>query len=130
MLLKIKYFIVLIIAITTINVHSQTQEGVIAVEASSEIKTLIKKKIAYNAKSKTIDGFRIQLFYGSESGVRRNRNKFATLHPNTATYVDFDSPDWKLRVGNYKTRIEAERALKKIRVNFSYAYIMKFKVRL
>ncbi len=115
---------------TSIYSYSQIQEGIITIDSSDEIKTLIEKKISYNAQIKNQNGYRIQLFYGSETGVRNIRSKFAKLHPNTPTYIDFDTPDWKIRVGNYKTRLEAERALKKIRANFLYAYIMKYKIRI
>jgi len=109
---------------------SQIQEGTINIESSPEIKTLIAKKIAYNKENHLVDGYRIQLFYGSESGVRRTKNKFASLFPNTPSYIDYDAPEWKVRVGNYKDRLAADKALSKIILEFGDAIVIEYKIRL
>lgn len=112
----------------TIITYSQTQEGNIKIDCSSEINNLISKKISYNKKHHIIEGYRIQLFYGSESGVANARNKFVSLFPNTATYIDYESPEWKVRVGNYKTRLEADRALQEIILSFGDAIVIEYQI--
>lgn len=109
--------------------YSQTQEGNINIDCSSEINSLITKKISYNKEQHIIDGYRIQLFYGSENGVANARNKFVSLFPNTTTYIDYESPEWKVRVGNYKTRLEADRALQEIILSFGDAIVIEYKIR-
>ncbi len=127
--MKQQIYIFLFFLFSLFSGFSQTQTGTIHIDASSEINTLITKKIDYNKENRTVDGYRIQLFYGSENGVSSVRNKFASLFPNTATYVDYESPEWKVRVGNYKTRLEADRALQEIILNFGDAIVIEFKIR-
>jgi hypothetical protein len=109
---------------------SQIQEGIVTVDTSPEIKAVIAKKIEYNKTQPRINGYRIQLFYGSESGAINNRSKFSSLFPTTPTYIEYDSPDWKVRVGNYKTRLEADKSLVEIKATFGNAIVLKQKIRL
>lgn len=108
--------------------HSQIQEGVINVDVPPSIKSVITKKIAYNKTQPRIEGYRIQLFYGSESGAIKTRNEFLAAFPNTATYIEYDSPDWKVRVGNYKTRLDVDKSIGEIKAIFGNAIVLKQKI--
>ncbi len=129
MQLKHITFSLLLFILSSKLTFSQNNNGHISIDCSPEINTLIAKKINYNKENHTIDGYRIQLFYGSENGVNSARNKFRALFPNTATYVDYESPEWKVRVGNYKTRLEADRALQEIILNFGDAIVIEYKIK-
>ncbi len=102
----------------------------ITIDSSPEIKKLIENKIAYNKAHQTQKGYRIQLFYGSEGGAISTRANFISLFPDTATYIDYEAPDWKVKVGNFKTRLEADKALEEIKLAFGNAFVLKEKIRL
>ncbi len=77
--------------------------------SSPEIKRLISKKRAFN---KTYGyGFRVQVYYGDETKARKIQNKFKISFPNVYTKLAYNKPDWKVHVGNYKTKLEADKAL-------------------
>lgn len=77
--------------------------------SSPEIKRLISKKRAFN---KTYGyGFRVQVYYGDETKARKMQNKFKISFPNVYTKLAYNKPDWKVHVGNYKTKLEADKAL-------------------
>ncbi|MCK0129890.1 SPOR domain-containing protein [Flavobacteriaceae bacterium F08102] len=99
-------------------------EGGLTVHSSEKIKKVIAKKLAYNKSIEQVSGFRIQLFYGSEEGARKTGEEFLSLFPEGKTKLQFDSPDWKLMVGNYKTKLEADRALVEIKEAFVTAIIV------
>jgi len=82
------------------------------------------KKITYN-KSNVKQGYRIQLFYGSENGAIRTQNKFREIYPNTSCSLVFDSPNWKIKVGNYKTRLIADKHLQEIITEFGDAIVIE-----
>ena len=114
-----------------IGIFGYTQnDAKITINSSPEIENLIKKKIAYNKSKDTKKGYRIQLFYGSESGAIHTRSSFLSLFPNTTTYIDYEAPDWKVKVGNFKTRLEADKALEEIKLAFENAFVLKEKIRL
>ena len=81
--------------------------------SSKEVKNLIAKKRAFNKEYGY--GYRIQIYYGDETKARSLQNKFRVNFPNVYTKLDYEQPNWKVQVGNYKTKLEADRAL----LNFS-----------
>jgi hypothetical protein len=109
---------------------SQIDKGTIAIESSPAIKTIVTKRINYNKSNPKIDGYRIQLFNGSESGAVNTRNRFSALFPNTATSIDWDSPEWKVRVGKYKTRLAVDKAVDEIKKAFGNAIVVEMRIRL
>lgn len=110
--------------------YSQIKEGTLEVHSSADIKNLIQKKINYNNSNPKVKGYRIQLFNGSESGANRTRNKFLALFPNATTSVDWDSPEWKVRVGKYKTRLEVDKAIEEIKLAFGNAIVIEMMIRI
>ncbi len=104
--------------------------GEITINTSPEIKKFVAKRIAHNKAQNRIDGYRIQIYYGSENGAISARNKFIGLFPNTATYIDYESPDWKVKVGNFKTKLEADKAREEILLVFDGAFVLEEKVSL
>jgi hypothetical protein len=104
---------------------SFSQEGVITIDSSQDIKNLVNKKITHNSSSKAKKGYRIQLFYGSENGAINTQNRFRELFPNTSCALEFDSPNWKVKVGNYKTRLIADKHLQEIITKFGDAIVIE-----
>ncbi|WP_299005741.1 SPOR domain-containing protein [uncultured Tenacibaculum sp.] len=102
--------------------------GVFSVNAQSKytdnknINSLIEKKRAYNKHNGT--GYRIQLYYGLERRARSIRNRFKVEYPDIYTKLTYEEPNWKIQVGNYKTRLHADRALNEIREKFSGAIVV------
>lgn len=68
-------------------------------------------------------GYRIQIFSGnsqkkSKAEAARKEQMVKQLDPTLETYVTFDSPFWRLRVGNYRSHEEAELRLRVFRKEF------------
>ena len=99
----------------TANVNGQTK-------TSEEVKSLIQKKIEYNKKNGY--GFRIQLESGFETAIKTTQSKFRLEHPTIKTHILFESPEWKVQVGDYKTRLEADKILNEIKLKFPSAIIV------
>lgn len=86
------------------------------------INLLLKKKIEYNKSHKV--GFRIQLYNGQEKRAKNIKHGFETEFPDVFTKLDFSYPEWKVQVGSYRTRLDADRALNKFREKFSGAIVI------
>ena len=68
-------------------------------------------------------GFKIQAFSGNNQRTSKNEAYYKqglinTSFPGQETVVTFDSPFWRLRVGNFKTRDEAAAVLDDMRKTF------------
>ncbi len=88
-----------------------------------------KKDTIPSGKKVFPEGFRIQLL--ASSSIEAVRAKKRTIEEELAltVYVDFDAPYYKVYVGDYKTRKEAEAALLKIKqAGYPDAWIVKAQV--
>ena len=60
---------------------------------------------------KEVIGYRIQIFQTENAEEARNFQKDALLHLDIDVYLTYDNPYYKVRVGNFETRFEAEEFL-------------------
>jgi hypothetical protein len=94
-----------------------------------EIDQVEKQYVDAWKKIKKIDGFRIQIasFQGtnSKNSIERVATQFKQLFPDIPNYVAFFEPYFRLRVGNYATKLEAYRALNAISGSFPGAFVVK-----
>lgn len=101
--------------IFSINTHSQEEK---------KINAVLAQKIEYNKSNRKGKGYKIQLYNGNESKAYRIKGNFEIAYGIVAV-LSYESPEWKVRVGNYKTRLEADRALLKIKEKFAGAIILE-----
>lgn len=78
-------------------------------ESSPQIKRLLAKKRSFNRTYGY--GYRIQIYYGNETKARTILKKFKLAFPEVFSNLKYEKPDWKVKVGNYKTKLEADRAI-------------------
>ncbi len=128
--LTLKYILFLTIITLAYNSSFAQSEGTIKIESSQSIKQLIAKKRAYNKNLKYLKGYKIQLFYGSENAAIDIRDKFRTSFIDISSELKFHSPYWKVWVGSYKTRLEADRSLLEIKEGFPSAIIVPAKIKI
>jgi len=75
------------------------------------------KKILKNTGG--IEGWRIQIkFEAKREEILPYQIRFANLYPNISAQITFDSPYYKLSVGNFRTRNEALKIQHQIRKKF------------
>ena len=122
---KIKYFISIIFITFFGSISfSQQSEGVVTIETDAKIDEIIAKKKEFDKELKTVNGFKIQLFYGNEKNSHKIKDEFKALYPDITTKIIFSSPQWKVQVGNYRTRLEADRQLIEIKKAYSGAIVI------
>lgn len=95
--------------------------------------TKIQEDYIYNWKKVgELNGFRIQIAaysgVNSRSQAEAARNAFSALFPYTRTYLIYNEPYFKVRVGNYYTRLQAFKDLETIRETYPSAYIVPDKI--
>ena len=117
--MKIMKIILFLIIITLGALNTSAQE---TYNNKSAIQKMIEKKREYNKTHKK--GYLIQLYNGLESTAKSTRKRFKEEFPEVRTELEYKAPEWKVQVGNYKTRLDADRALNKIRKKFSGAIVI------
>jgi hypothetical protein len=111
--------------------NDSIQEGMLTIKKDIRIDELIreKAKIKAPATSLQIDGYRIQLFFDTEkSKVDEARSKFIEIHPDIESNVIYKAPNYFLKVGNFRTYLEAEKIKSTLDKDFPTNYILKEKI--
>jgi len=86
------------------------------------INDLITKKRAFNKEYSF--GFRIQLYNGFETEAKKTRAKFKIDFPEIKTFIVYRQPEWKIQVGFYKTKLEADKALLELKRKYESAIVI------
>ena len=76
------------------------------------------------------EGYRIQLSSGSREEVQEIKTRFINLHGGTNTYTTYLAPNFRLRVGDFRTKMEAEKFKAQLQYDFSGCYVIKDKIEL
>lgn len=101
----------------------------VTLTGDERIKQLEASYIDANKKEQSINGYRIQLFAssGAESWDRSNevRAEFLKIYPDIPAYVIHKKPSFRVRIGDYRTRLDAERFYIEIKENFPDAFIVR-----
>jgi len=119
-----------VVAITFIlsTLISFSQNNEVEIIKDSRIDLLVRKQgeIIPPATVPQIIGFRIQLFFDTEkTAVDEARSKFISMFPKVDTYIVYSAPNYFLKVGNFRTHLEAEKIKITVDKEFPTNYIIK-----
>jgi len=102
--------------------------GVVTVINDPRLDTLINRHILSRAEMHGIRGFRIQVYFGSGQQARKEADEAKasciSLFPTQKAHILFQTPFYKVRVGDFRTRNEAFIWHNKIVRKFPKAYIV------
>ncbi|MBN1199536.1 MAG: SPOR domain-containing protein [Bacteroidales bacterium] len=109
-------------------------EGKVTVIQDPAIGQLVQKHIRVNEARDGIPGYRIQIFFDSGANSRTKATAvcegFRRLYPATGIYLNFVSPNYKVRIGDFRTRLDAFRFLQEIEANYPSAYVVPDQINL
>ena len=109
------------------------QNGEVEIIKDSRIDALIEKQgeIIPPASSTQITGYRIQIFFDSDKvKLNSSRGLFISRFPLIDTYTNYNAPNFFLKVGDFRTRLEAEKIKAEIEADFPTSFVVKEKVNL
>jgi hypothetical protein len=99
------------------------------VSADPRLKTAVDKHIESNTNAK-IKGWRVQIHYSADQDKAKSiKSKFLGKYASEAhAYITYDAPNFKVRVGDFRTQLEAYRFLKKIKAEYPEAFIVECEI--
>ena len=78
------------------------------------------------------DGYRVQIFFDSGSNSKNKasnvKTEFETSYPGIKPYLSYKEPYYRVRVGNFRTLIEAVGFQKKIASDYPNSFAVKDKI--
>ena len=115
-----------LLAILATSVYGQ-KKGTLNVDQDSRVERLMKKQRDVYAANNTMNGYRVQIFMeiGNEAirHAESMKRKFTEAFPELPVYLTYDQPYYRLRVGDFRNRVEAEKYMRLIKPKFSLAFV-------
>ena len=113
---------IILLSFIAIAFGANAQSGHVTVKGDVAATQRVEKHVELSSKVKTIPGFRVQIasFSGinSKTNAFNLRDKFSLDFPETQAYIVYDEPNFKVKVGDFRTRLEAYVFLQHIRADF------------
>ncbi len=86
---------------------------------------LLNEKRKYNSGILQSNTYKIQIFSGASEESKNNLISFKKEFKNFDSTIIFNTPNYKVIVGNFKTRIESEKNINLIRKKYPNAILIK-----
>ena len=108
---------------------SAQERGKVTVTMDPQIDSLIAKRLALSKNVKSgsnisVSGFRVQVFSGLQRQDAYNEQaKFKVRYPAYSTYISYVQPNYRLRVGDFRTKLEAEKFMNELKKFYSSMFI-------
>jgi hypothetical protein len=104
------------------------QKGSIEINTDSNIQQVLDAYAQLMLEQPGMDGFRIQIFNDSGNNSKQvdmnAKKNFETIFPEIEAYISFEEPNYKVRVGNFRTKLDAEGCRKKIASTYPNAFVV------
>ncbi|WP_448701465.1 SPOR domain-containing protein [Mucilaginibacter sp. AW1-3] len=120
----------------SVSALAQTR-GTVTVVKDPRIDTVLAKRAELSKlpnsgqSSNSGNGFRVQFFMGSNRTEAYNAQaKFNELYPDIKTYIMYSEPNFKVKAGDFKSRLEASRLMEQLRKQFTSLIIIPEKINL
>jgi hypothetical protein len=104
---------------------SAQQAGKVEVIKDPQIDSLIARRALLLKSSRVAgSGFRVQIFSSTDrKTIYSEQRKFKVLYPGIRSYISYSEPLYKLRVGDFRTRLEAEKMINKLKPRYKGLFI-------
>ena len=128
-----RYTLLILLCVLSLCSFSQN-DGYKILEQDQRIEQLIQRQKDIHAADNTIDGFRIQIFMESGNDAVELANaameEFMDKYPDIPIYLIFGQPYYRLRVGDFRTRLEAEKAFQTLSQDYKKAFVTSDRIQL
>lgn len=89
---------------------------------------MLEWHIENNKIRNNIEGFRVEIFFSSNIDARekalKKKMEFLSVYPENTVHIKYISPNFRVRVGDFRTKNEALKLYKEIKDNYPVAFIV------
>jgi hypothetical protein len=101
------------------------QDTKVRVNQDPKFEQLLNEKRKTNISASVNDRYKIQIFSGDSENAKKTLRGFKQEFTDIDGTIVFNTPNYKVWVGNFKTRIEAERNLIDIKKKYKNVLLIK-----
>ena len=113
----------LVALLSSQNIFSQTKKS--NIEQDEKIEKLLVEKRKNNSAITINDKFKIQIFFGNIEDSKKTLIAFKKDFSQTDGTIIFSNPSYKVWVGSFKSKIEAEKAIITIKKKYPSSVIIE-----
>ncbi|MFO7719822.1 MAG: SPOR domain-containing protein [Gillisia sp.] len=124
-ILKLKDCFFMGVLLLGISSSLSAQTGQINIQQNDLIPELLSLKSEMTKDGKLGERYTIQLYYGNNNAASNVIKEFRAKYNSMPSSVVYETPNYKVWVGKFRNRLEADRALLKIKADFPSAFIPK-----
>lgn len=114
-----------------VTIYGAMPEGV-SVRQSTAVRNALDAQIRAN-ESKTVNGYRVRIFFDNKQDSRNASDaaarRFTAKYHGMQAYRSYDNPYFKVTVGDFRTKAEAQAALQRIKADFPSSFVVREKIR-
>lgn len=119
-------------------ITTQSSGGNVTITQPNWLRNLVGKTTFHTSRASVRTGYRIQVYTSNMRGAKQEAYRLASqvrgAAPELSAYVTYSAPFWRLSVGDYGSRQEAQQQLNALRAShprlMREAYIVREKVRI
>lgn len=116
--------------INTVSYAQFTDTGKVELVHDYKIKELLNKHVLINAET-PVKGYRIKIHFGADKNKAKEiKTKFITIFPDVPAYEKYDQPNFNIRVGDFRTKLEAYKFLKEVQIEFPSEFLVQDEIEL
>ena len=120
----ILYSVIIISAFSKVS----SQEIYFPLEEDSIVKKLILQKKEIDSKDYESNYYTIQLYYGNYLVAKEILDEFKTNYPEWKASIIFETPNYKVQVGDFKNYYVSISKLNEIKKKYPSAFLLKLKL--
>ena len=110
------------------------EKGSVVVIKDPQIDSLISKRLALSrsgnsGNSVTSLGFRVQIFSGlGREDAYAEQTRFKSLFQGVTSYISYTQPNYRVRVGDFRTKLEAQKFINDLKREYPSVFIFAEKI--
>ncbi|MDP1727125.1 MAG: SPOR domain-containing protein [Bacteroidota bacterium] len=127
--MNLKVYIFILFAFFSFCIPAIAQKSEVKIVGNPELDSLIQYNIEINKNISSMDGYRIQIFSGSDrKQANAIKTKFKIEFPEAPVYLIYQQPYYKLRAGDFRNMIEAQVMYLQLQKSYGQVLIIPDKI--
>lgn len=124
-ILKTSQAFLLFTIVFAVNGRITAQNNNVEVNQDPKFEQLLNEKRKINSNLSYSDRYKIQIYNGASEGAKKTLTEFRQEFKTIDATIIFNTPNYKVWVGNFRTRMEAERNLIDIQKKYKTVFLIK-----
>ena len=122
-MLYLKPFCFVILFVFAFSLYAQ--DSTLVIKTPQNLDDVLDRKLSLDKKRLSKNQYTIQIFSGNYEAAKTHLDSFSRAFPSRYAKLSFETPNYKIRVGKFATRLEGVQMLDTLRMKFPEAFLLK-----